>query len=114
MRLLPLALAALVAATGASAATDSVRVYRFVSDGAQDSLSTLKIGTVVAEAPGVIEVYDHRLGTPGRLLASQPFEAGTTPSVRVPLSGPRRGDVLALVRVNGEVVRAQVYAYSGD
>jgi hypothetical protein len=89
MRILPLVVAAVIAATGASAATtDSVQVYRFITSGTQDSQSTLKIGTVVAEAAGVIEVYDHRLGTPGRLLASQPFEAGTTPSVRVPLRRP--------------------------
>lgn len=118
MRILPLVAAALLSATGATAvlaASDSpVQVYRFVSDGPQDSLTTVKIGTIIAEAPGVIEVYDYRSGTQGELLASRAFEAGTTPSARVNLGFPRRNDVLTVIKVGGEVVRERVVAYSGN
>lgn len=74
-----------------------------------DRRSTLSLGTVRAEADGVVEIYDYRYGRPGHLLGTTRVRGGANTDVRVTVGRPPLADVLAVLRVNGQVVAQKDY-----
>ena len=74
----------------------------------QGSSTLLDLGTVVADGTGVVEVYDHWGGQQGLLLGTEAVRAGANSDVRIPLRFAPHGDVVALLKVDGQVVAQQV------
>ena len=96
-----LALALVLAAGAASANTLGLNEV-------QGSDTLLRIGTVVAEDTGVVEVYDLWAGQQGQLLGAEAVREGANSNVRVPLRFAPHGNVVAVLKVDGEVVAQQV------
>jgi hypothetical protein len=74
----------------------------------QDSTTLIDLGTIVADGTGVVEVYDNWGDRQGQLLGSETVRPGANSDVRVPLRFAPHGDVVALLKVDGEVVAQQV------
>jgi len=74
----------------------------------QGSNTLIDLGTVVSDGTGVVEVYDNWGGQQGLLLGSEAVRAGANSDVRVPLRFAPHGDVVALLKVDGEIVAQQV------
>ena len=106
MSIKSLALAAAAVATTATAASaDSFFGFK----GVVDAESALEIGLVRAESDGIVEIYDYRLGELGALLGTETVNAGANSDVRVGVGVAPIGDVIALLKVDGEVVAQQRY-----
>jgi hypothetical protein len=69
-----------------------------------DSASALEIGTVRSEGDGVVELYEFHGGEMGKLIGSKSVRAGANSNVRIPVQTHVRGDVMALLRVDGNVL----------
>ncbi|HVG46856.1 MAG TPA: hypothetical protein VM899_01770 [Rubellimicrobium sp.] len=74
----------------------------------QSSDTLLNLGTVVADGAGVVEIYDRWAGQQGQLLGAETVRAGANRDLRVPLRFAPHGDVVALLKVDGQVVAQQV------
>ena len=98
-------IAATVAATGSAVSADSYFGFK----GALDSNSALELGLVRAEGDGIVEVYDYRLGEPGQLLGAEMVNGGANQDVRIKVGIAPRNDVIALLKVDGEVVAQHRY-----
>ncbi|PUB16360.1 hypothetical protein [Yoonia sediminilitoris] len=61
----------------------------------------LELGLITADGKGIVEIYDFRTGTQGKLLGTQSLNAGANPDVRVKTGLPATGNVLAVVKVDG-------------
>lgn len=72
--------------------------------------TVLEIGTVRAEGPGVLEIYDFRKGEQGDLLGAVPLNEGANANVRVSVPAEPRFGVLSVIRVNGEIVATKSFA----
>lgn len=79
---------------------------------AQQGSTILRLGTVVAEDRGTLEVYDFRTADQGQLLGTEALQAGANADVQVNLRHAPFGDVLAVLRVDGEVTARQVIRIS--
>ncbi|NBD29665.1 MAG: hypothetical protein GVY31_06460 [Alphaproteobacteria bacterium] len=71
--------------------------------GVMDEDSSLMIETVTADSAGVLEVYDYHTGELGDLLGSEELNAGANSDVLIDLGAQPRGDVMALVKIDGEI-----------
>jgi hypothetical protein len=101
---------ALVAATvAATASIASADANSFGYGETLDSSSSLDLGNVRAAAMGVVEIYDFRAGTQGALLGSTTVHAGANQDVRVNVGQKPLSDVLAVLKVNGEIVSVKDY-----
>jgi hypothetical protein len=98
-------IAATIAATGTAASAESYFGFK----GALDAESALELGLVRAESDAVVEVYDFRRGEVGALLGTETVNAGANSDVRVNVGIAPRQDVIALLKVDGEVVAQQRY-----
>lgn len=105
MSIKTLVLAAAVAATGSVAAADS---YFTLTD-RLDNSTIVNIGTVSADAAGVVELYDFSRGEAGRLLGTTNVNAGANTHVRVNLDARPRQEVLAVLKIDGQVVAERQY-----
>ena len=95
--------AGLLLTTGAASASNT-----FALSGAQDSQTLIELGTVVADRNGVVEVYDYRTGTEGRLLGSEAVKAGANTNIKISLASLYTDEVLAVLVVDGQVVARQI------
>lgn len=114
-KLFSLAIAALVATSsiasaqdGASAAMSEGMIFSHSDDSNSDNSSRLEFGRVDASAAGVIEVYDYNLNEVGELLGSEEVNAGTNWDVRIPIGFARQSDVIAILKIDGEMVDRHV------
>lgn len=105
MSIKTIVLAAAVAATGSIAAADNY----FTLGDRLDNSTTVDLGTVTADAAGVVELYDYSLGEAGRLLGTTNVNAGANSYVRVNLGTHPREDVLAVLKIDGQVVAEREY-----
>lgn len=71
--------------------------------------ASLELGNITAEGAGVVEVYDFRLGEQGELLGTVEVNEGANSDVRLNIGMPPLGDLLAVLKVDGEVVATNVY-----
>jgi hypothetical protein len=70
--------------------------------GEMDEDATLTIDTVTTDSAGVLEVYDYHTGERGDLLATEQLANGANADVRVDLGEQPRGDVMAVIVIDGE------------
>jgi len=97
--------AATVAATATAASADN---YFAFGDRLENS-STLELGTIRAAADGVVEIYDGRFGDLGALLGTEEVMAGANSDVRVNVGHGPDADVIAVLKVDGQIVAQQEY-----
>lgn len=100
------AIAAVALASTASVA--SANSY-FELPRAQDATSTLELGIVRAEADGIVEIYSRGDNEQAVLLGTENVRAGANADVRVNTGTPLRSDVVAVLKVDGEVVATETY-----
>lgn len=106
-----IAIAATAAAlTATTAAADSFFSYA----GQLDRSSTLDLGVVAADADGVVEIYDYRTGEPGALLGTEEVNAGANHNVRVAVGIPPYADVIAVLKIDGQIVATRDYDVARD
>lgn len=105
MSIRTIALAAAVAALGTVASAENY----FEFGNTLDRSSVLDLGLVRADADGVVEIYDSVRGKPGRLLGSKTVHAGANSDVRVNLGVHPSQEVIAMLRIDGEVVAERAY-----
>ncbi len=77
----------------------------------QEADSRVDLGTILASADGVVEIYDYRLGRPGALLGSEAVDAGYNHDSRVLLGIDRSDDVIAVLKIGGRVVDQRVFRF---
>ncbi|WP_322890820.1 MULTISPECIES: hypothetical protein [unclassified Yoonia] len=100
------AIAAVALASTASVA--SANSY-FELPRAQDATSNLELGIVRAAGDGVIEIYSRTDGDKSVLLGTQTVRAGANTDVRVNTGAPVRSDVVAVLKIDGEIVATETY-----
>lgn len=105
MKVTTLIAAAAVALTAGAASADN----SFAFGDRLDNSSTLEIGTVRAASAGVVEIYDGRYGDLGALLGTEEVRAGANFDVRVNVGDQPDADVIAVLKVNGQIVAQQDY-----
>lgn len=71
--------------------------------------STISLGTITAEADGMVELFDYHGGAAGEKLGEASLTAGANSDVRITGSTPIRDDVIAIVKVNGAPVAEKVF-----
>lgn len=97
--------AATVAMTASAASADS-----FFSFGdTLDAGAVAELGTVKAQADGVVEIYNYAGGQIGALLGSEEVHAGANKNVRVQIGTQYLNDVIAVLKVDGQTVASQDY-----
>ncbi|KJZ19495.1 hypothetical protein [Loktanella sp. S4079] len=97
--------AATVAALGSAASAES---YFELGDNL-DAGSVLELGLVRADADGVVEIYTSNAGDLGTLIGTETVHAGANSDVRVNVGSAPQQDVIALLKVNGQVVAQHDY-----
>lgn len=102
--------AAAVAVTASAASADSY----FSFGNKLDNDTTLNLGTVRAESDGVVEIYRLLGGDNGVLLGSEMVNAGANQDVQIQLNGKPNFDVLAVLKVDGQIVDEQRYFIDRD
>ncbi len=100
---------ALIAATIAATATGASASNYFENGRTLDSSDILQLGTVRADAGGIVEIYDFHRGEAGKLLGTEQLNAGVNTNVRVKTGLPATSDVIAVLKVDGEVAVSKVY-----
>jgi hypothetical protein len=108
MSIKTITLAAAIAVTGSIASADSY----FAFGETLDHSSALRLGVVRADADGVVEIHDYRSGEIGALLGTQTVRAGANSNVRVNVGIPPTQDVIALLKIDGEIVAMRDYNIS--
>lgn len=98
----------LVAATLAIAATSASAYSSFSLNEVQDSDNIVQMGPIMSDGMGVVEIYDFHGGTQGRLLGTETVYAGANTDVRIPLGTTASETLLALLKVDGQVMDRQV------
>lgn len=102
VKTLILAAAASVTLAGAASA-DSY----FSFNDRVDASSTIELGTVRADANGIVEIYDNHGGAQGKLLGTQKVAAGANYDVRVNVGVRPINDVVAVLKINGATAAEQ-------
>ena len=97
--------AAAIAIIGSSANADSFISYQKSLD--EDTV--LELGTVSSVGDGVIEIYDYHGGRVGALLGSEQIHAGPNANVRVNVNFRPNFDVIAILKVDGQIVVTRDY-----
>jgi len=97
--------AAAVAITATAASADS---YFSFGETLDDS-ATLELGTVKADGAGVVEIYNYAGGQIGALLGTEAVNAGANQDVRVQIGSHYLNDVIAVLKVDGQVGASQDY-----
>ncbi len=100
-----LAAAAVVAVTSTYAAADNYFEY----GDHLDKSANLELGLVRADGDGVVEIYDEVAGEAGVLLGTTSVNAGANSDVDVNLGQKPLGDVIAVIKVDGQVVAEKQY-----
>lgn len=91
--------AAAVALTATTASANAFGIGE-----SQPSKSVVELELVIADAPGTVEVYEYSFGQPGELLGTTEVMAGANADVRVNVGNSIKHDIVAVLRVDGEVV----------
>ncbi len=104
-RIIPVALVALIATSSQAMVGDSAftRFHKI------PQTNVVELGTVRAEADGIVEVYDFHGSVIGDLLGTEMVHAGANPHVRIKLGDNVNSDVMAILKVNGQVVATREY-----
>lgn len=99
----------IAAAAAAITATAGAADTYFQAGNTLDRGDVLELGLVTAEGAGVVEIYDFHGGTQGKLLGSEGLHAGANTDVRVNTGFPAINDVIAVVKVDGQIVATKEF-----
>ena len=105
MKLTTIIAASAIAMTAGAAAADN----SFGFGDRLDNASTLELGTVRAASAGVVGIYGGRDGSLGALLGTEQVMAGANTDVRVNVGHGPDADVIAVLKINGQIVATQDY-----
>jgi hypothetical protein len=100
---------AIAAVALASTASVASATNYFELPRAQDATSIIELGLVRAEADGIVEIYSRADGEQSMLLGTEAVRAGANTDVRVNTGAPARNDVIAVLKVDGEIVATETY-----
>lgn len=100
-----IALAAALATTASVAAADN---YFELGENVMQN-SVIDLGIVRSEAAGIVEIYDFKGGDQGTLLGAETVNAGANTDVRINLGSKPLSDVIAVLKIDGEVVATRDY-----
>ena len=100
---------ALAVATVATTATAASANSYFSFGDRLDNSSTLDLGVVRSADAGVVEIYDGRFGDLGRLLGTQDVMAGANSDVKVNVGHGPDADVIAVLKIDGQIVAQKEY-----
>ena len=100
---------AIAALTLAGTATVASANSYFELPRTQGVTSTFDLGLVRAEADGVVEIYDILDGEQTALIGTQNVREGANSDVRINTGAPVRRDVVAVLKVDGEVVASEIF-----
>ena len=111
-----LTLAALLGSATLASAQDN----SFSLDRQLDASSFISLENIRASGDGTVEIYDYHTGVQGDLLGSQKVRAGANANVhslaqqiarlvQINLGQTVRDDVIAVLKVNGQIVATQEY-----
>ena len=64
----------------------------------------LELGLITTDGAGVVEIYDYHTGQQGKLVGSENLFSGPNPDVRVSTGLPQNRDVIAVVKIDGQIV----------
>lgn len=101
--------ASVVVAAGSASAYDS-----FTLNQVQDTNNIVRLSPVMSTGNGVVEIYDFHGGMQGRLLGSEAVSAGANSNVDIPLGNTTSERLLAILKVNGQVMDEQVIRIEDD
>ncbi|MGR3500444.1 MAG: hypothetical protein ACU0E9_16325 [Limimaricola soesokkakensis] len=71
--------------------------------------SLIDVGRVRSEGMGMVEIYSMNSDGTQTLLGSQPVHAGANNNVRVHIGHPVQRDIVAVLRVDGQVVATREF-----
>lgn len=100
-----IAAAAIAASTATVASADNT----FGFGDRLDNAATLDLGTVRTTSAGVVEIYDNANGNLGVLLGTEAVRAGLNTDVRVNVGHGPDADVIAVLKIDGQIVATQDY-----
>lgn len=100
---------ALAAALLASTATVASANNSFPAGLTLERGDVLELGTIAVDGNGVVEIYDYFTGQQGELLAIEALNPGANADVRLTTGLPVTKDVLAVLKVDGQIVDTQHY-----
>jgi hypothetical protein len=69
----------------------------------------LELGLITADSAGVLEIYDYHTGQQGKLVGTERLSAGANTDVRVDTGLPQTRDVIAVVKIDGQVVASKQF-----
>ncbi|WP_417260111.1 hypothetical protein [Celeribacter sp.] len=99
--------AALVAGAMGAANASTIYTSDIDTSGAQ-----VEFGTIVADAPATLALYDYTGGVKGKLISTVNIDAGYNSDVRVPTNSVVLQEVKAELSVGGAVVDSAVIDYN--
>jgi len=98
---------ALISAAAAITASGAFANNFFEASNQLDDSTRLSLGTVTTEAAGTVEIYDFSKGTQGALLGTTQVNAGANTDVDVTIGNTTADDVLAVLKIDGNVVASE-------
>ncbi|MCA0043671.1 hypothetical protein [Celeribacter litoreus] len=106
---------AFAAALLASAGSAAFAGTNYILPGhAQDTRSEITLDLVRADSDGVVRIYQEHVGAMGALLGSEDVHAGANQDVRIRLTRPGLGDVMAVLVTDGSTGPAATAVVSDD
>ncbi|MEY1554558.1 hypothetical protein AB3Y40_02895 [Yoonia sp. R2331] len=104
MSIKTLTLAAAVALTAGAASANGFGFQESVED-----RNSIELGLVTAAADGVVEIYNLQAGNQGALLGATMVNAGANDDVRINIGNGFKTDVLAVLKVDGQIVATEEF-----
>lgn len=99
----------IAAAAAAITATAGAADTYFEQGRTLEAGDRLELGLVTADAAGVLEIYDYHTGQQGKLLGRERLNAGANTDVQVNTGLPASRDVIAVYKVDGQVVATKTF-----
>jgi hypothetical protein len=99
----------LAAAAAAVTATAGAADTYFENGKNLDGGDVLELGLITADSAGVLEIYDYHTGQQGKLVGTERLTAGANTDVRVDTGLPQTRDVIAVVKIDGQVVASKQF-----
>lgn len=93
-----------LAITAGAASANSFGFQEAVDDSAY-----IEVNRVVADNDGVLEIYNLQAGKQGVLLGATDVHAGANEDLRVNIGNSYKTDVLAVLKVDGQIVATEEF-----
>ena len=99
----------LIAAVAAALTASAASANTFGFGNQLEDRATVELGLVTADGDGVVEIYDYARGQQGALLGVEMVNAGANNAVRVHIGSAYKNDVIAVLRIDGNVAATKAY-----